>query len=193
VDKPYKAITDFIFIENEPQKADIILIPGGSKPQLMERACSLYLAGYAPLLLPSGGKNKALVGYKTEWDYFLEIARGMSIPEEIVLREDKATNTYENALYSRKIIKDQNIPIKKALLVCKAFHARRALLTYQTWFRNDIEYVICPIVDDRGIGKDNWYLDQVKIDKVMSEVEKIGKYFAVHLSRISLESELEEI
>jgi glutathione S-transferase len=71
------------------------------------------------------------------------------------------------------------------LLVCKAFHARRALLTYQTWFMNDIEYVICPIVDDRGISKNNWYLDQTKIDKVMSEVEKIGKYFATHLSKIS--------
>jgi hypothetical protein len=185
MDKFYQAVTDFIFIEDEPQKADIILVPGGSKPQLMERACALFLDGYAPLILPSGGKNKVLVGYKTEWDYFIEIARKMGVSEEFILREDKATNTYENAHYSKEIIEDQNISIKTALLVCKAFHARRALLTYQTWFRNDIEYVICPVVDDRGISKDNWYLDQGKIDKVMSEVEKIGKYCAAHLSKIS--------
>ncbi len=184
MDKSYKAITDFIFLEDQPQKADIILIPGGSKPQLMERACSLFFDGYSSLLLPSGGKNKALVNYETEWDYFFEIAKKMSIPEEVVLKEDKATNTYENALYSKRIIEDKGILIKKALLVCKAFHARRALLTYQTWFMNDIEYIICPIVDDRGISRDNWYLDQNKIVKVMSEVEKVGKYFKDNLSWI---------
>ena len=106
MDKSYKAITDFIFIEDKPQKADIILIPGGSKPQLMERACSLFLDGYASLLLPSGGVNKALVNYTKEWDYFLEIAKKIGIPEEVVLKEDKATNTYENALYSKKVIED---------------------------------------------------------------------------------------
>ncbi|MFA6385932.1 MAG: YdcF family protein [Candidatus Paceibacterota bacterium] len=185
MDKSYKAITDFIFIEDKPQKADIILIPGGSKPQLMERACSLFLDGYASLLLPSGGENKALVNYTKEWDYFLEIAKKMGIPEEVVLKEDKATNTYENALYSKKVIEDNGLIIKKALLVCKAFHARRALLTYQTWLKNDIEYIICPIVDDRGISRDNWYLDQNKIVKVMSEVEKIGKYFADNLGWIT--------
>jgi hypothetical protein len=187
VDKLYKAITDFIFIEDPPQKADIILIPGGSKPQLMERACLLYLDGFAPLLLPSGGKNKALVNHVTEWDYFLEIAKEKGVPEEVILKEDKATNTYENALYSKKAIEDKGIRIKKALLVCKSFHARRALLTYQAWFTNEIEYIICPVIDEREIKKDNWYLDQNKTLKVMSEVEKIGKYFKGNLSLITQE------
>jgi uncharacterized SAM-binding protein YcdF (DUF218 family) len=116
MDKPYKAISDFIFIEDEPQKADVILVPGGSKPQLMERACALFLDGYASLILPSGGKNKALVGYTTEWNYFIEIARKMGVSEEFVLKEDKATNTYENALYLKKIIEDQKNTNKKGIV-----------------------------------------------------------------------------
>lgn len=47
-------ITNFIFIENEPELADIILIPGCSRPELMEVASDLWHKGYAPLILPSG-------------------------------------------------------------------------------------------------------------------------------------------
>ena len=44
------AITDFVFLEHEPVKADIILMPGGSKPQLMPKAAELYHQGLAPLM-----------------------------------------------------------------------------------------------------------------------------------------------
>ena len=179
-----KAITEFLFVENQPQKVDIILVPGGSKPQLMEKACTLFNEGWANYILPSGGKNKAIPEYNTEWEYFFEIAKKYNIPEKCILKEDKATNTFENARYSKKVIEEQKIEIKKAILVCKSFHARRALLTYRTEFSNDIEYFVCPIIDERNITKDNWYSDQDKINRTMSEVERIGKYFAAHINEI---------
>ncbi len=40
----------------------------------------------------------------------------------------------------------------------------------------DSEILITPVVDDRNITKENWYKDR-ETDKVMEEVEKIGKYF----------------
>jgi hypothetical protein len=106
------------------------------------------------------------------------------ISEANKLKENRATNTFENAIYSKEVVKENKIEIRRALLVCKAFHARRALLTYQTAFNPLIEYKICPIIDNRDIRKDNWYLDQNKVNKVMSEVEKIGKYFAAYIMKI---------
>ena len=47
-------ISDFIFISDPPENADIIFIPGGSYPELPEYAARLYKEGYAPLFLPSG-------------------------------------------------------------------------------------------------------------------------------------------
>ena len=35
-------ITDFIFVDNEPRKADLIIAVGGSYPQLPEKAAELY-------------------------------------------------------------------------------------------------------------------------------------------------------
>jgi uncharacterized SAM-binding protein YcdF (DUF218 family) len=187
MEKSYEAITDFVFIEDKPEKAekaDIILVPGGSSPELMEKACELFIAGYAPLILPSGGPNKKVTDYETEWDYFFDIAKKKGISEANILKENRATNTFENAIYSKEVVKENKIEIRRALLVCKTFHARRALLTYQAAFNPLIEYIICPIIDNRDIRKDNWYLDQNKVNKVMSEVEKIGKYFAAYIMKI---------
>ncbi|MCL2107584.1 MAG: hypothetical protein FWH26_11075 [Oscillospiraceae bacterium] len=53
-------ITGFIFVADEPQKADAILMPGSSDPGIPERAAELYAQGFAPVLIPSGG-----VSFKT--------------------------------------------------------------------------------------------------------------------------------
>jgi uncharacterized SAM-binding protein YcdF (DUF218 family) len=150
----------------------------------MERACDLYLDNYAPLILPSGGPNSRLEKYPTEWDWFFEYAKSRGVPEKAILKENKAQNTFENARFSKAIINERKLAIRSAILVTKAFHSRRALLTYQTEFSNDIEYTICPIIDRRKISKDNWMHDQEKIDKVFNEIEKIGKYFGSHVQTL---------
>jgi hypothetical protein len=48
-------ITDFIFVADEPCKADVIFIPSGSDPAPPELAAKLYAEGFAPLIIPSGG------------------------------------------------------------------------------------------------------------------------------------------
>ena len=47
-------ITDFIFLHDAPQKADILFIPGNGHAEPSEYAAQLYHSGYAPLILPSG-------------------------------------------------------------------------------------------------------------------------------------------
>ena len=49
-----KEIGDFIFLENDPERADIIFVPGNGYPQMAEKAAELYKKGFAPLVLPSG-------------------------------------------------------------------------------------------------------------------------------------------
>jgi uncharacterized SAM-binding protein YcdF (DUF218 family) len=51
---PFDCISDLVFVKTEIQAADIILVPGGSHSELMEKASELYKQGLAPLILPSG-------------------------------------------------------------------------------------------------------------------------------------------
>ena len=70
-----------------------------------------------------------------------------------------------------------NIPVNKVLLVCKAYHSRRALLTYQSVFPLNINFYVSTVIDNRGISKDNWFLSEVGVNMVMGETVKIGRYF----------------
>ena len=51
-------ITEFIFLEDLPKKADIIIVPGNTWPQPARRAAALYQAGMAPYIVVSGRYSK---------------------------------------------------------------------------------------------------------------------------------------
>lgn len=173
--------TDFIFIEDQPEQADIIFVPGSTEGALPVRAAELWKKGYAPLLLPSG-KYAKLTGhfagegdYETEWDYFHKILLREGVSDSAILQEKQATYTYENAIYSRELTDKLDLNIKKAILVCQAYHARRASLYYQVCYP-DTKILVCPVVT-RGISRDNWYRNEIGIETVLKEVEHCGSQF----------------
>ncbi len=175
-------LTDFIFVENEPEPSDIIFIPGGDEGSLALTAAGLYRAGYAPYVLPSGRYSKPvgscrIPGYeeRTEWDFFHDLLLKEGVPQEAILEEKEATYTYENAIYSRKVTDSLGFVIRKAILCPQAFHARRALLYYKVCFP-DTEFLVCPTVT-RDISRDNWTWKDWKIDIVLGELEKCGSQF----------------
>ena len=48
-------ISDFIFVEDTPEPADAIFLPGGTHAEQPEYADALYRQGYGKWLIPSGG------------------------------------------------------------------------------------------------------------------------------------------
>ena len=174
---PFDCITDLVFVDNYVQKADIILVPGCSQPQIMERAAELYHKGLAPYILPTGGENHEIYKYKTEWEYLKTIGIELGVPEEAILKEDRAKNTFENARLSLEVLNENKIDIKNAILVCKSYHSRRALLTYQVVFPRDVEFYVSTVTDKSGVTKDNWFSNADSTNLVMGEVVKIGRYF----------------
>lgn len=188
-DKFLNQITEFIFVEDKPEKSDMIFIPGSGFPQLAEEAANLYHQGLAPYILPSGRysvlngrfagvqeKKELYDGeYETEWEFLREALKKNQVPEEHILKEDQATYTYENAIYSRKVTDSMGMEIKKAILCCKPYHARRSLLYYQLLYP-DTEFYVCPI-QDSDVKRENWYLTEKGIRLVFGEVQRIGEQF----------------
>lgn len=201
----YDYITEFIFLEHQPQKADIIFVPGGNYPDAAKQAARLYQEGWAPYVMPSGrysivtgrfelpssdGYGASPKGglqemgsecvqenavYETEWEYLRDILMKNGVPSHAILKEDQATYTYENAIYSRKKTDELGMNVKRAILCCQAFHARRSLLYYQEQFP-ETEFLVCPI-ETKGIGRDTWLDTELGIDMVLGEVERCGAQF----------------
>ncbi|MGE5560970.1 MAG: ElyC/SanA/YdcF family protein [Chloroflexota bacterium] len=182
-------ITDFVFLETGLEPADVILIAGGARRQLMERAAELYHKGLAPLILPSGGANPLIPEWASEWEYLRDIGLKHGVPAEAFIKEDRARNTLENAELSLAALEAHGASLRRAILVCKAHHAMRAALTYQAVFPPEVEFSVVPVVDDRDVRRDNWFSDAERIRLVMSEVEKIGRYFAARIPDLAIRAE----
>jgi uncharacterized SAM-binding protein YcdF (DUF218 family) len=175
-----------MFFETGLGPSDVILIPGASHAQLMERAAMLYQQGVAPFILPSGGATPNVE--TTEWQFLRDVGVSLGVPPEAILKEDKAANTFENARYSMEVLDQQGLHPKKIVLVCKNYHARRALLTYQFVFPKETVFYVSPVIDRTGISKENWFMDELKINCVMNELEKVGKYFRTAIHRTGANS-----
>ena len=111
---PFDSITEFMFFEAKLEPADVILIPGGSHPQLMEKAAELFHQGLAPYILPSGGPTPNV--NSTEWEFLRDVGLSLGIPNKAILREDKATNTFENSRYSWEVLQQEAINPSKVIL-----------------------------------------------------------------------------
>ncbi len=177
-DYSFHCISDFIFAESKILlPSDIILVPGSDCMELAIRAAELYNEGLAPTVLISGGYNPIIPDYASESEFLMSTAVSNGICSEAVILESEARNTFENAVLSWKIIEQRGLKPKRCLLVCKAYHSRRALLTYQARFPANMKFCISTVEDYKKINKLNWFQTDTGIKTVMTEVVKIGKYF----------------
>ena len=170
-------ITDFIFVENNIEPCEVILVPGGSRPQLAQKAAELYNQGMAKYILFSGSANAKIPDYSSEAEYLKSVAVSLGVPNENIMCDRQATHTFGNAEFSLALLNKMNFRVDKFILVCKAFHSRRALLTYQYVFPKHTKFFVATTEDTLNPNRNNWTTTDKYVKLVMGEVEKIGKYF----------------
>ena len=182
-------ISEFIFVSDTPRKVDAIFLPGGSHPEQPEYAAELYRKGYAKWLIPSGGvsvkrdkwpgvRSKADIyngDYKTDCEFFFFFLNKNGVPLEQIYGDNKSGHTRDNAYFSKKVADENGLSIRTAIIVCKAFHARRCLMLYSLAFP-DTKFYVCPVACI-GITKDNWYKTEQGIDRVLGELARCGNQF----------------
>ena len=184
-----REIADFIFLQDEPRPADILFIPGNAFAAPSERAAALYREGFAPLVLPSGryaiasgafaGQQPGARSYpgtfETEWAFMRHVLVQNGVPEAAILREDEATYTYQNAIYSRRRTDALRLNIRRGIICCRSVHARRAKTYYQTLYP-EASLLVCP-APDSDITRENWTRTPEGIDAVLGELERCGAQF----------------
>ena len=185
----YDNITDFIFVEDELEKADVIFVPGNRYPDMAERAAELYKAGYGTWIVPSGRYSIVLDrfqgpvkkgdiydgDYETEGAFLADVLLKNGVPKEAIIVDDKATFTYDNAIRSWELLKEKGIDVKKAIICCNSVHARRCKMYYELVFP-ECEFKIAPVLAT-GISKENWHRSQEGIEGVLAEMDRCGRQF----------------
>lgn len=184
-----KDIGDFIFLKDPPDKADAILVVGGSRPELAEIAADLWKNKMAPLVFIGGGvsiKTGKFPGpeskqdiyskeYKTEYDFYRDVLLTNGVQEQAIIGEKRSSFTRENAFFARQVFDEKQIAPAKILLVCQNFHARRCLMFFQSAFP-DTEFLIIPF-EGTGFTKADWFQSKYGVQRVLGELSRCGNQF----------------
>lgn len=155
-------LIDYLFYEDEPIVADLIILVSGD-PQRMEKVAELYQAGFA---------DKVLITNALERGATVNDAELFGIPRDSILTENKATSTYENALYTKEIMMEQGFD--SALIVTSNYHMRRTKLAYERVFSDtDVSFTYIPY-HFKAVTRDSWE----EFDKLFKNeyIKLIGGY-----------------
>lgn len=188
--KTVEAITNFLFIGEEKEqlkKSDLVIVLGNHIIDIMMgELADLYNIGKikkeATIIL-SGATGDMTKGQALECDQMYESAvEQYGMPASLFLKEPKATNAYLNMVYAKDLILEQGgfENYEQILCVGNSFLLRRASM-----YASKLEYPMERMQffgvydrDGRNISPDGWWKSEVSVQRVMAEIERIGKYYA---------------
>ena len=125
--KEVAVLWDYMNLHMPLKKAQCIVGFGCYNEENAVRAAELYREGWAPLVLFTGalGRNTEDMWTGTEAERFAEVAVREGVPRDRILIENKATNTSENVIFTRRILEPMGIT--RILGVHKPFVQRRVM------------------------------------------------------------------
>jgi uncharacterized SAM-binding protein YcdF (DUF218 family) len=126
-------IWDYHHMGHELAPADVILVLCSHDMAVAERGARLWLDGWAPLLVFSGGLGAITkrLWREPEADQFARIAVAMGVPADRILIENQSTNTGENVRLTRALLASHGLDPARFILVQKPYMERRSYATFQ--------------------------------------------------------------
>lgn len=172
---------DYMCLHQVPEKADVIIGFGCYNEDVARRAAQLYHMGLAPLVLFTGalGRNTKGMWQESEADRFARIAMEEGVPEDVILKESRATNSGENLIFAKRLLEERNIPVHKVIGVQKPYMERRLYaafpvywpeveVTVTSWQQSFEEYVS---------GLHRWGRgEEETVSMIVGDFQRIPKY-----------------
>ncbi len=128
-----KIVWDYSHVNDTIEKADCILVLGSHDTRVAERGAELYLQGWAPVLIFSGGLGRLTedLWTESEADIFAKIAVKMGVPLSSIYVENKSTNTGENIAFTQRVLRENNLDPATFIVVQKPYMERRTYATFK--------------------------------------------------------------
>src|SRR5205085_6455145 len=147
-----ETIWNYQLMKHQIAKADVILVLCSHDERVAERGAQLFLEGWAPLIVFSGGRGAITetLWNEPEAERFARIAIGLGVPRESVLLETDSTNTGENIKFTRKLFEERSLDPQKFILVQKPYMERRAFATFRKFWPEKDVLVTSPQVSFRS-------------------------------------------
>jgi uncharacterized SAM-binding protein YcdF (DUF218 family) len=164
------------FIETKVEPADLLFVFGTRHgvSEFVAEAARLWRDGFYRHAIVSGGAT--LRDPEPEAVAIKRLMTEAGVPGDIILTEEKATNTGENVLYSLPILERHFglSNIRSLIAVGKFCTSRRYLMTiHRHW--PEVEKMFVPI-NWFAVAQQDWHLHPPSRERVLREYAKIGPY-----------------
>lgn len=159
------------------QKSDCILVLGSHDLRVATRGAELYLHGYAPLLVMSGGLGNFTknIWTESEADKFAMVAIEMGVPQKDILIENRSSNTGENILFSKRLLEENHCTPQKIILVQKPYMERRSYATIRKQWPEPEVLVTSPKISFEDYPNDEIPIERV-INIMVGDLQRILEY-----------------
>ena len=165
VDRLARIVWDYHHMNHRLQKAEVILVQGSHDLRVAERGAELYLEGWAPRIVFSGGMGTLTseMWDEPEADKFARIARERGVPADAILIENQSTNTGENVRFTRRLLEERGLDPASFILVQKPYMERRTFATFKKLWPDKSMVVTSP-----QIGFDDYPTEDIPKERVIA-------------------------
>ena len=125
----------------------------------------LYLEGWAPLVIMSGGLGNFTqeMWSEKEANKFAAIAIQKGVPADTILIENQSTNTGENIMFTQQLLKAKGLELQHFIVVQKPYMERRSYATFKKhWPDKDL------LVTSPQIPFEEYANEEIPLEKVIN-------------------------
>jgi len=142
-----------------------------------ERGADIYLQGYAPIIIFSGGLGKLTkdMWAETEAELFANIALDRGVPREAIFIENKSTNTGENIQFTQQLLQEKNLDLDSFIVVQKPYMERRSYATFKKHWPDKKLLVTSPLLSFEEYPTDDIPVEKL-INMMVGDLQRIKLY-----------------
>jgi len=173
-------ITQIVFVQSNPQPADVLFVFGSSCEDQWEPVAKAYKDGLAPFIYLSGGTLNTS-GEPISFSTKKALIR-LGVPQEMIVTDVRSQNTLQDAQFARAFFTDKSRKIihRRIIFACKAPHSGRCLLTMRKVFpESELFSLAYPFsFQGQNIQASDWQETELGRSVVWGEYQRILLYSA---------------
>ena len=155
------SIARSLIVEDKLEKASAIVVLGGdNNGERVFEATRLFDAGYAPILIMSGGQ---VAWNLTQADLMRSQALTLGVPTDAIITEPRSRSTKENATFTLAWLQEHQKELspdaKSVIVVTSPFHTRRAKSYFQAVYSKAGYKVMITAAHNSADRWYNWWQD----------------------------------
>jgi uncharacterized SAM-binding protein YcdF (DUF218 family) len=147
-------VARYLIVNDQLHDSDVIIVPSGNCQNLrIDHAVKVLEKRYASKVLLCG---RLALQKETSLNLAKIYITKLGVPESDILLEEESQSTFENALFSKRIIQEK--AYKSVIIVTYPIHTRRTKMIFKKTLPKEIKVMACCNKED--FNTINWWRDR---------------------------------